>query len=92
MDTFINVCHLYVNISNTTGHWSTGQYDDQWSIAQSGFLKSKSGVVVPGRATRISNFTCPPKIPVLVAHHQQIFVFDEQQQQIIWSVFCGFMF
>jgi hypothetical protein len=30
-------------------------------------------------ATRISNFTCPPKI-----HHQQIF--DEQQQQIIWSV------
>jgi hypothetical protein len=33
-------------------------------------------------ATRISNFTCPPKI--LVAHHQQIF--DEQQQQIIWSV------
>jgi hypothetical protein len=34
-------------------------------------------------ATRISNFTCPPK-QTLVAHHQQIF--DEQQQQIIWSV------
>jgi hypothetical protein len=33
-------------------------------------------------ATSFSNFTCPPKI--LVAHHQQIF--DEQQQQIIWSV------
>jgi hypothetical protein len=39
-------------------------------------------------ATRISNFTCPPKI--LVGYHQQIF--DEQQQQIILSVFCGFMF
>jgi hypothetical protein len=31
-------------------------------------------------ATKISNFTCAPKI--LVAYHQQIF--DEQQQQIIW--------
>jgi hypothetical protein len=47
-----------------------------------GFLKSKSGVVVPGQLGSL--ILLAHQKYWLVAHHQQIF--DEQQQQINWSV------
>jgi hypothetical protein len=46
-----------------------------------GFLKSKSGVVVPGQP---GSQTLLAYQKYWLPHHQQIF--DEQQQQIIWSV------
>jgi hypothetical protein len=47
-----------------------------------GFLKSKIGVVVPGQPG--SQILLAHQKYWLSMHHQQIF--DEQQQQIIWSV------
>jgi hypothetical protein len=54
---------------------------------KTGFLKSKSGVVVPGQ----------PGSQILLARQTYCLsisnkIFEEQQQQIIWKVFCGFVF
>jgi hypothetical protein len=62
------------------------EFDFEWMEKNAVFLKSKSGVVVPGQ----------PGSQILLSHQKYWLpitnIFDEQQQQIVWSVFCGFMF